>query len=47
MIFIDCGNGNPDEYDIKFIKNISVMLDEMRAKTEQEKENDHNKVKRR
>lgn len=29
MIFIDCGNGNPDDYDSKFAEELKVMLDEL------------------
>ena len=28
MIFIDCGDGNPDDYDIEFAKKLRTMLDE-------------------
>lgn len=28
MIFIDCGDGNPDDYDIEFAKKLQTMLDE-------------------
>jgi hypothetical protein len=29
MIFIDCGNGNPDDYDSEFAKELQTMLDEL------------------
>ena len=29
MIFIDCGDGNSDDYDSKFVKELKVMLDEL------------------
>lgn len=29
MIFIDCGNGNPDDYDSEFAEKLKAMLDEL------------------
>lgn len=29
MIFIDCGNGNPDDYDVGFAEELQTMIDEL------------------
>ena len=29
MIFIDCGDGNSDDYDVEFAKELKAMLDKL------------------
>lgn len=29
MIFIDCGDGNFDDYDVEFTEELKAMLDEL------------------